>query len=248
MRVVIVDDEPPGRARMKTVLATEPDVEIVAECVDGGEAIHAIQTLGPDLVVMDIQMPELNGFDVIDAIGEDAMPFVIFVTAYDAFAIAAFDANAVDYVVKPYGDERLKRAIARVRNRLATQSPPRLTPDLVRAQKDYKYRLVVSSGPRFEVVRSRDVDWFEAADNYVVLHTGKETRAIRSTISDLEKRLDPGDFMRIHRSTIVNTGRIRKIEPHNTTDFMIHLNDDTQLPSSRAYRESIRRFIQSLLK
>lgn len=248
LRVLVVDDEPLGREGVRLLLREEPDVEIVGEASNGEEAVMAIDSLRPDVVFLDVQMPGLDGFGVLEALDMERAPAVIFVTAHDEFALRAFDTHAVDYVLKPIEPERLRRAVRRAR--ALVEARPAELDERLRALLDdvrpgrFVERLAVRVGGRILFVRATDVDWIAAEGNYARLHVGKESHLIRETMSTLESRLDPTRFVRIHRSTIVNSDRITQLEPLFQGDFVVVLQDGTRLPSSRAYRERLRRFIE----
>ena len=250
IRTLIVDDEPLARDGMRMHLEGAEDIEVVGECGDGEDAVIAIDALAPDLVFLDVQMPGLDGFGVIEAVGTGTIPAVVFVTAHDEFAVRAFEAHALDYVLKPVEPERLQRALQRVRAQLENRGSEDLDVrlrellDRVRPQGGYTERLAVRAGGRITFVRSADIDWVAAEGNYARIHAGGATHLIRETMNALENRLDPERFVRIHRSTIVNSDRIKELEPLFQGDYLIILRDGTRLPSSRAYRDRLRRFIE----
>lgn len=244
LRILIVDDEPPGRERILDLLKDQPDVEIVGVCADGLEAVAALRDGECDLVFLDVQMPEMNGLEVVEAIGPERMPAVIFVTAYDRYALSAFEVQALDYLLKPFDRERFLKALERARaQRLANPDvvQRRLLALLEEARPGKKPldRLVVKTGGRIFFLKMDEIDWIEAAGNYLRLHVGKDTHLIRDTMSALESRIDPNKFLRIHRSTIVNIERVRSIEPLFHGDHVVLLHDDTQLTLSRTYRQRL---------
>jgi two-component system, LytTR family, response regulator len=240
MSVAIVDDEPLARARLNALLAKESDIDIVAECEDGYEAIEAIAALKPKLVFLDIQMPEVNGFDVLAAVGADEFPEVVFVTGYDEFAVHAFEASAVDYLMKPFENQRFSTALNRARKRVGQSNlEQRLSEILERYTQAHLDRFVVRCGSKYEFIPVHDVDYLQTAGNYIELHFGGKTRQLRSSMAALETRLHRREFVRIHRSTIVNVARIAMIEPWNQTEFVLKLLDGTKLTSSRAYRDRV---------
>ena len=245
-RVIVVDDEPLGRRRLVQLINQDPTLELVAECGDGEEAINAITTLKPDLVFLDVQMPEINAFDVIEAVGPANMPGVVFVTAFDDFALQAFDASALDYLLKPFDDARFQKAVERARASVIGRQVLALQSVVGVATQRAPERFVVRTGSRCDIVQAKDVNWFEAADNYVKLHMADTVRTMRGSISSLEQRLDPAKFMRIHRSTIVNVDRIKRVEPHNQTEFAITLACGARLTSSRSYRQNVRAFLERI--
>ena len=243
LRVIVVDDEPPARARLRRFLKAVPGVELIAECGDGASAVQAIETHGPDLVLLDVQMPELDGFEVLGALDSPKLPAVIFVTAFDKYAVRAFEVHALDYVVKPVEEDRLRAALAHARQRIAEhRSATAGLADLLRELKSgrgHLTRVPVRSEGTIKVIELTDVDWLSAADNYVTLHAGRHEYLVRDTIAGLERRLDPASFVRIHRSTIVRLDRIAELMPDAHGDFTIRLKDGTRLDMSRTYRASV---------
>ena len=239
IRVIIVDDEPPARARLRRLLADHADIAIVAECGDGAGAVAAIEAAAPDLVLLDIQMPELDGFDVLQALELPQLPAIIFVSAFDQYALRAFRVHALDYVLKPVEADRLGEALAHARVRLAERRSgsglTALLSDLMR-DRPYLSRVPVRADGRVKVIDLADVDWFGAADNYVALHAGPREFLVRDTIAGLERRLDPQQFVRIHRSTIVRIDRISELVPDLHGDFQVRLKGGTVLDMSRTFR------------
>jgi two-component system LytT family response regulator len=233
LTALIVDDESLARQRLRRLLAEEADVEVVGECGGGREAISAIADLGPDVVLLDVQMPEVDGFAVLRAL-EDRRPIVVFVTAYDDHAIRAFDVAAVDYLVKPVEPERLRRAMARARAARAAQRPAATDPPAVPAD-----RLLVKEDGRMFFISAGDIDWVEAAGNYAKLHVAGRVHLVRETMTGLEGRLDPRRFARIHRSTIVNLDRVREMALWFSGDYLVRLTDGTELKLSRWYRDRL---------
>ncbi len=242
---MIVDDEPLARRRIRNLLADAEDVEVIAECANGREAIKAIEESPPDLLFLDIQMPELDGFDVLQAIGIGSLPVVIFVTAYDQFALRAFEAHALDYLLKPFDDERFEATLQRARERIRPQHEDDLDRRLralledVRGGRGYLQRLVVPTGHRSVFVRTEDIDWIEADRNYIRLHVGDRTHLLRESLSRIESALDPEKFCRIHRSTIVNIDRIQSVESLFRGEYQLVLHDKTKLTSGRSYRGNL---------
>ncbi len=235
IRTVIVDDEELARRVLREYLAKSPDIEIVAECGNGFDAVKTIGELKPDLVFLDVQMPKLDGFEVLELIGRDVA--VIFVTAYDQYAMKAFDAHAVDYLLKPFAADRLETALDRARRRLKSASPapePAQLAAAARPPQQYAERLVVRDGAKVTIIPVDRLDYAEAQDDYVALHTDKRSFLKQQTISSLEASLDPRQFVRIHRSWIVNIDRISKIEPYTKDSRVVVLTDGTQLPVSRS--------------
>ena len=247
IRTVIVDDEPLARRGIRAQLKEEKDIEIISECRNGEEAVAAIKTHSPDLVFLDVQMPELDGFGVLDAIGVERMPAVIFVTAYDRYALKAFEVHALDYLLKPFDDERFARAIQRVRRQIERQSINDLSRRLqgllddMQSARKHVERLVIKSAGRIFFLSVGEIDWIEAADNYVRLHAGRESHLLRETMNSLEKKLDPDQFLRIHRSRIVNIRKIKELQPLFRGEYDITLRDGTRLESGRVYRERIQK-------
>lgn len=245
MTVVIADDEPLARDRLTSLLSAEPDAEIVAMCRDGEEAARAIGEHRPDLVLLDIQMPRMDGFDVIRTVGADRMPMVIFVTAYDQHAIRAFDVRAIDYLLKPFDRERFAGALQRARAQIEAQANGELSRRLVTLMADLKRdssrsdRLVVKSGGRLFFLRADEIDWIEAAGNYVRLHVGEQSHLLRETMNAIEGRLDRERFFRIHRSRIVNVERIQEMQPWLNGEYSLVLKTGTRLTISRGYREKL---------
>jgi len=242
LRALIVDDEPLARERVRTLLRKEPDIEVAGECGDGGRAVTAIEKERPDLVFLDVQMPQAGGFDVVEAVGAGRMPAVIFVTAYDKYALRAFDVNALDYLLKPFDRQRfreaLDRARAHIRRAQAGDLHSRLLALLgdVRPQNQWRERLVVREGGRIFFLRADEIDWVEAAGNYLRLHAGKRSHLLRATMASLEAQLDPARFARVHRSALVNLDRVRELQPGPHGDATLLLRDGTRLTLSRTCR------------
>ena len=245
IKVLVVDDEPLARERLTTLLSQESDVELVGPARDGEEAITAIHDDAPDLVFLDVQMPQMNGFDVIDAVGSDKMPLVIFVTAYDQHALKAFQVRALDYLLKPFDRERFTDALQRARKQLERDETGDLGRRLLALVKDLRRdqprsdRLVVKSGGRLFFLRTDEIDWVEAAGNYVRLHVGPASHLLRETMNAIEGRLDPEKFFRIHRSRIVNMERIQELQPWLNGEYAVLLRTGTRLTLSRGYREKL---------
>jgi two-component system LytT family response regulator len=245
IRAAIVDDEPLARHRIRNRLAEAGDIEVIAECANGKEAIEALTEAPPDVLFLDIQMPEINGFDVLQAIGVGRVPVVIFVTAYDRFAVRAFEAHALDYLLKPFDDERFEAALQRARERIREQQGGdldrrlRALLDEARGDRGYLQRLVVPSGQRSVFIRTEQIDWIEAERNYVRLHVGGRAHLLRENLSRLESALNPAKFCRIHRSTIVNIDRIQAVESMLRGEYMVVLHDGTKLTSGRGYRRNL---------
>ncbi|MHB1327181.1 MAG: LytR/AlgR family response regulator transcription factor [Gemmatimonadales bacterium] len=244
IRAMIVDDEPLARMRIRNLLAQAEDVEIIAECANGEEAIAAIDQSPPELLFLDIQMPELDGFDVLQEVGVGRVPAVIFVTAYDQFALRAFEAHALDYLLKPFDDERFEASLQRARQRIQQQGGDvevrlRALLDEVRGGRGYLQRVVVPSGHRSVFIRTDEIDWIEAERNYIRLHVRGRGYLLRENMSRIETALDPAKFCRIHRSTIVNIDRIQATEPLFRGEYLVVLHDGTKLTSGRSYRRNL---------
>ena len=251
IRVLIVDDEPIARRGIRQQLRGEADLEVIGESGDGAAAIDAITELAPDLVFLDIQMPEVGGFDVVEAIGVARMPAVVFVTAYDEHALRAFDVHAVDYVLKPIDRHRFRTAVERARGRLE-HAPGQLNRqlnrriaaalgELGRPAQDYAKRLAIKGAGRVILVDVDEVDRLEAAGNYVEVHSGARHHLVRETMASLEARLDPARFVRVSRSSIVNATRVRELQPMFNGDFAVVLRDGTKVAGSRRYRGAFER-------
>jgi two-component system LytT family response regulator len=245
IKVLVADDEPLARERLAGLLSQEPDMEMVGQARDGEEAVTAIHDDSPDLVFLDVQMPQMNGFDVIEAVGSDKMPLVIFVTAYDQHALKAFQVRALDYLLKPFDRERFKDALGRARKQLEREENGDLGRRLLALVKDLRRdqpksdRLVVKSGGRLFFLRTDEIDWVEAAGNYVRLHVGPGSHLLRETMNAIEGRLDPEKFFRIHRSRIVNMERIQELQPWLNGEYAVLLRTGTRLTLSRGYREKL---------
>jgi two-component system LytT family response regulator len=245
VRVVIADDEPPARMRLRRLLAAHPDIEIVAECSDGASAVQAVETAAPDLVLLDIQMPELDGFDVVRALEMPRLPAIIFLSAFDQYALRAFQVHALDYVLKPVEADRLAAALAHARGRLLERRSASMPAGLSGLLRDlttdrrFLARVPVRSEGRVKVIDLADVDWIGAADNYVALHTGARQHLVRDTLAHFEQRLDPQQFVRVHRSTIVRIDRIVELVPDLHGDFRIRLRNGTTLAMSRTFRARV---------
>jgi two-component system LytT family response regulator len=250
VRVLIVDDEPLARDGVRLHLELEPDFEVVGEAGNGEEAVALIHELSPDVVFLDVQMSGIDGFGVVETVGAERMPVTVFVTAYDQFALKAFEAHALDYLLKPFDAERFRKAIERVRAQLRTLHADGVEAQLaallaeLRGKREYLERIVVRSGGRILILRVEDIDWLEAASNYVRIHAGGRQYLLRETMSNLEARLDPAHFVRIHRSTMVRLERIRELEPLFQGDYVLILEDGTRLTSSRGYRDRLQAMLQ----
>lgn len=245
MRVLIVDDEPLARKRIKRMLAGDAEVEIVGDCASGHEALAMIRDREPDLVFLDIQMPEMDGFSVLKAVAPDRMPLIIFVTAYDQYALRAFEFYALDYLLKPFDRRRFEKAMQRARERILKEKGDELNQrtiallEEIKARSHHLSRLVVKAGGRVFFIKTEEIDWIEAEGKYVRLHVGKESHLLREAISSLEAQLDPAKFLRIHRSTIVNIDRIRELQPWFHNEYRVILRDGTELMLSRSCRKKL---------
>jgi two-component system LytT family response regulator len=253
IHTLIVDDEPLARNRVRALLKGEPDFEIIGECADGQSAVDAIRAKQPDLVFLDVQMPELDGLGVVRTIGPEQMPLTIFVTAHDDYALKAFEVHALDYLLKPFDKARFQAALRWARGHIARERTGDLTERLTALLEDAKprnkpvERLAVKSAGRVVFLRVEEIDWIEAAGNYLRLHVGKDFHLLRETMNALEARLDPESFVRIHRSTIVNLARVRELQPAFHGDFVVILENGTELTLSRNYRSKLQNLLGSSL-
>ncbi|HEY0476551.1 MAG TPA: LytTR family DNA-binding domain-containing protein [Kofleriaceae bacterium] len=256
IRTLIVDDEPMARASIRVLVAGDPEIQLVGECSSGSDAVIAIAAHAPDLVFLDVQMPRMNGFEVLAAVGDDRRFAVVFVTAYDSYALAAFDVQALDYVLKPFDDRRFHRAVERAKARIRHARLDHLATELVQVVSgaapagaaaaaaapggSAPERITIRDGARTVFVAIEDIDWIEAADYYVQLHVGDKAYLHREPMRDLEARLDPRRFVRIHRSAIVALDRIAEMRPSAHGDHCVRLRDGTELKLSRARRGRLR--------
>jgi len=244
-RVVIADDEPLARERLRMLLEGQADIEVIAECQDGTQAIDAIRRLRPDLVFLDVQMPGATGFEVVAALDQERLPLVVFVTAFDKYALRAFDVHALDYLLKPFDRDRFLQALTRARNQLdrpANGDLRRRLLDLVRNLEPAPPRLdrfVIKSGGRVFFVRADEIDWIESAGNYVKLHVGADVHLFRETMNALEAQLSPETFYRIHRCYIVNIERVKELQPWFNGEYVVLLRTGARLTLSRGYREKL---------
>ena len=252
IRTIIVDDEPLAREKLRGYLESEADIEIVAEAGDGRSAVEIIEHEKPDLVFLDVQMPELDGFQVIESLEVEPMPKVVFTTAYDQYAVKAFEVHAVDYLLKPFDRERFANAIEKVR--ASVDAPDEVTADALGSMRDrleallqevererhpYRDRLVIKASGRVVLLETEEIDWVDAAGNYVRLNAGEESHLLRETMNRLEDRLDPKRFLRIHRSTIVNIERIKELQQQFHGDYLVVLKTGQRLTLSRSYRDRL---------
>ncbi len=254
VRTVIADDERLARQKLLILLQSEPMVNVIAECQDGRQTVSAIRALRPDMLLLDIQMPDLDGFQVLQEIPAEEMPVVIFTTAYDQYAIRAFEANALDYLLKPFDQERLHHAVERAQSELRKERDHAITHRILSllsqvrsvtpaaAQPDQ--RLVIKANGRVVFLDLDNIEWVEAAANYVRLNVGKESYLFRETISRISERLDANQFVRIHRSTIVNVRKIKELIPVNSGEYVVVLKSGRELSCSRGYRAALQEIVQ----
>ncbi|WP_116812192.1 LytR/AlgR family response regulator transcription factor [Steroidobacter cummioxidans] len=246
IRTLIVDDEPLARQRLQRFLEPASDIQLLPECGDGKAAVAAIQEHEPDLVFLDVQMPHLNGFEVLSTVGVERIPVVIFVTAFDAFALQAFEAQALDYLLKPFGQGRVQQALERARTFLegnAKQSFKDHLAGLLRTTEasGHAARVLVRNGNRMLVVGPAEIDWVEAYGDYVRLHVGQQSHLLRSTLTDMEQRLRPEGFARIHRSRLVNLERIKEFITVSPTELLVVLKNDVRLNASPTFLRDLQR-------
>ncbi|MFT5141533.1 MAG: two-component system LytT family response regulator [Rhodothermales bacterium] len=264
IRVLIVDDEALARDTIRLLLENHPQYEVVGECRNGDEAVESIATQRPDLVFLDIQMPGRNGFEVVEAVGVDRMPVVVFATAYDEYALRAFDARALDYLLKPFDDERFERALDRAReqirqrklgvlgNELAAlaadqdaKPAPLKADDVTLKPETTADQIMVKDRNSIVFVKVDEIDWVEAAGDYVALHVGKKSHLLRETMARMEKRLGERRFVRIHRSTIVQLDRVQELRPYFHGDYIVYLKDGRELRLSRRYWNRVERLLST---
>jgi two-component system LytT family response regulator len=260
IKTLIVDDEPLARRNIRLLLERDAQVDIVGECRNGKEAVAAIKTFTPELIFLDIQMPEMDGFDVLEQVGAEHINAIVFVTAFDQYALKAFEVHALDYLLKPFDDVRFQKALQTAKNQIEQHEMDKLTKKLLALledrlsaretlshEKTYLSRLMIKLTNRVILVNVHDIDWIEADGNYAKLHVGRKAHMLREKMHDLESRLDPQQFVRIHRSIIVNLDRIRELYPHFNGDYMIVLVDGTQLKLSRSRREHLESRLKAAL-
>jgi two-component system, LytTR family, response regulator len=244
IQVVIVDDEPIAREGIRVQLAKYPQVRIVAECGDGFQTVTAIEKFSPDLLFLDVQMPGMDGFEVLQALDLEHLPVVVFVTAYDQYALKAFEVSATDYLLKPFNDERFERAFERARMQIENASVRSIEHSLQRLMAatrahEYLQRIVVKTSGRIFFLSVDEIDWIEAADNYVSLHAGAHAHLVRDTLSALEAKLDPRHFVRLRSSAIVNIDRIKELRPLFKGEFEVLMKTGAKLRTSRRYRKQL---------
>jgi two-component system, LytTR family, response regulator len=254
MRVVIADDEPLAREKLRLMLTAEPGVSILAECENGAEILDALNTHKPDLLMLDVQMPELDGFAVLNQVSPDSLPIIIFTTAFDRHAVRAFEANALDYLLKPFDQERLHQAVNRARAELLTANDREATHRILNFlsqnanwQSPSGRRLVIRSGGRVIFLGLDEIDYVEAAANYVKINVGKQSYLLRKGIGEIAEKLDPALFVRIHRSAIVNVRRIKELQPVNSGEYIVVLKDGKELSCSRGYRAGLQELVETSL-
>ena len=254
MRAVIADDEELARKKLNVMLASEGDVEVLAECQNGVETLRAVADHKPDLLLLDVRMPDLDGFAILSQVPEKQMPLVIFTTAYDRHAVQAFEAHALDYLLKPFDQERLHEAIVRAvheltarKERETTQRILHLLSETAAKQPDASRRLIVKSGGRVVFLSVDEIDWLEAAANYVRINVGKQAYLLRRGIGEIAERLDRSQFIRIHRSVIVNVQRIKELQPVNSGEYIVVLKDGKELSCSRGYRSELQDLIDQMM-
>jgi two-component system, LytTR family, response regulator len=244
IRALIVDDESLARERIREMLEADPEIEAVGDCANGKEAIEAIAKLKPDLVFLDVEMPGIDGFEVLESLDPARMPVVIFVTAYDQYAVRAFEIHALDYLLKPFDRERFEKSVTRAKEQLLRASDTmseRILSALeqIKTRPVHLERLVIKMNGHVFFIKAEEIDWLEAEGNYVRLHAGKESYLLRDTITALEAQLDPKQFLRVHRSAIVNIDRIQELQPWFHGEYRIIMREGVQLTLSRSYREKL---------
>lgn len=256
VRVIIADDEHLARRKLRILLDSESAVQVVAECHNGGQTLNAISAYRPDVLMLDIQMPDLDGFQVLNEIAPAEMPVVIFTSAYDQYAIRAFEAHALDYLLKPFDQSRLHQAVERARHELLKSKDREITQRILQLLSQVKSephpasevseRLVIKTKGRIVFLNVDDLDWVEAAANYVRLNAGGESYLFRETISRTSERLNPNHFIRIHRSMIVNVRRIKELIPVNSGEYIVVLKNGKELSCSRGYRANLQHMIEKI--
>ena len=245
IRALIVDDEPLARRRIKSLLAHDESVDVIGECSDGFRAVSSINELTPDLVFLDVQMPAMDGFEVIKTIGPERMPTVIFVTAYDQYALKAFEVNALDYLLKPFDRSRFQKTLERAKTMISGLQNGSVNNQLLsllknlRREHELPDRFIIKSGGRVVFLKVDEIDWMRAVGNYVRLQVGRDSHLMRETMTGMEAKLYPDRFMRIHRSTIVNLDRVKEVQPWAKGEYIVIMRDGTRLMMSRRYRERL---------
>jgi two-component system LytT family response regulator len=252
IRVLIVDDEPLARKRLRALLKDDAEIVIVGECANGAETISASRELAPDLIFLDVQMPGIDGMEVSETLGERESPLFVFVTAYEQYAVRAFDAQAVDYLLKPFDRARFTRALRRAKERLRERDRDDMNRRIlgllseIKDKPQYLDRLVIKNNDRVFVLKTDEIDWIEAEGNYVRIHFGKQSSLMRETLSRLAAQLDPRKFPRIHRSRLVNIDRIQELQPWSHRDWRIILRGGAELRLSRNYRDQLHQLLGKL--
>ena len=256
IKTVIVDDEPIARRNLRVLLERDPEVEIIGEAGSGAEAVRLMRTNTPDLIFLDIQMPEMNGFEALEQIGAQTVAAIIFVTAFDQYAVRAFEVHALDYLLKPFDDARFEAALLRAKSQIEQCEARELSKKLFALLEGHRQisdestkaesqsEFMIKSASRVFFLKADEIDWIEAADYYVRLHTGDQSHMLRETMAELEAKLDPQKFTRIHRSTIVNLDRVKQIEARAGGDYAVILHDGTDLKLSRSRRGQIERILR----
>ncbi len=245
IRALIVDDELLARKFIRRMLKHEPDWELVGEASNGKEAVDTIKLQKPDLVFLDVQMPEMDGFAVLEAVGLGQLPEIVFTTAYEAYAIRAFELHALDYLLKPFDQQRFRDAIKHAKERLHSRQQEDGRRQIgallerMNSKQPYLDRLIIKADGRITFLSTHEIDWIEADDKYVHLHTSKGARMVRQTLTAMETQLDPAKFVRIHRSTMVNVERIKELQPLFNGEYSLHLEDKTRLTLSRTYKDKL---------
>jgi two-component system LytT family response regulator len=245
IRALVVDDEPLARRRIRKLLSRDVEVEVIGDCANGYEAIEAINSQAPQLIFLDVQMPEIDGFAVLEELDQSAMPFVIFVTAYDQYALKAFEVSAVDYLLKPFDRKRFQQALQRAKTRLLTERGSGLNQQTLALLQELKARshclerLLIKSGGRAFFLKTDEIDWIAAEGKYVRIHVGNESYLFREGITVIENQLDPRRFMRVHRSHIVNIDRVKELQPWFNHEYRVVLHDGTKLVLSRSCRKKL---------
>jgi two-component system LytT family response regulator len=253
IRALVVDDEPAARAAIRALLADDPDIQIVGECVDGRTTLEAIEREAPDLLFLDVQMPEMDGFTLLRRLDPAEIPVVVFVTAYDQYALRAFEVHALDYLLKPFDDERFREAVAHAKQQVRQGKLGALSEQLAALLEgvgrppatprngQYLKRLAIKAGGRVTILSVKDIDWIEAEGDYVKIHAGRGWHLLRETMKHLETQFDPARFVRIHRSTIVNVERIKELQPFFRGEYVVILQDGPSRKLSRGYKEHLER-------
>jgi two-component system LytT family response regulator len=256
IRALIVDDEPIARSNLRAMLRGYSDVELIGECGGGAQAVRTIQADPPDLLFLDVQMPEMSGFDVLRRVDLARIPAIVFVTAYDQYALRAFEVQALDYLLKPFDDERFAQALDRARTQIEQREAAGLKQRLLALlggeakppgpRREDEVKFLIKTASRIFFVKAEEIDWIEAADYYVCLHVGGQSHMLRETMAEMEAKLDPERFCRIHRSTIVNLSRVRQVQPRPGGEYVVVLADDATLRLSRGRKEQVEQILNRL--